>query len=325
MIFRAAILASALLAASTAPQAKAAEGDLAEFRQSLLTLRAADQRIEALGWRLVSGNAAECAASGMAAPAIGTQLADAASYPDAARVRAAMGLTGDFMVQTIAPGSPADHARITLGSEVIAVGGKPLSDLPSSGSNDWQRMNAVRQIVADTLASEGEVVLTLADGSDVTIPAAQVCATRFEVGTGSDDALADGTRVIIGTKFPGLTYPDEDLAAALAHELAHNLLRHRAWLAEHGRKRRNIRLTEMEADRLAPWLLANAGYDPQAAVRFMRRWGPRHDGGLLRKRTHEGWDERAERIEAEIAAMEEFRGENGRADWTAHFVRDTDG
>ena len=36
-------------------------------------------------------------------------------------------------------------------------------------------------------------------------------------------------------------------------------------------------------DRLMPWLLHNAGYDPAAAVRFMRTWGPKHGGWIFRK------------------------------------------
>ena len=42
-----------------------------------------------------------------------------------------------------------------------------------------------------------------------------------------------------------------------------------------------MRRTEREADRLMPWLLANAGYDPAAAARFWRQWGKKHDAGLL--------------------------------------------
>ncbi len=81
-----------------------------------------------------------------------------------------------------------------------------------------------------------------------------------------------------------------------------------------------MRLTERDADRLMPWLLANAGYDPHAAARFMSRWGPRHGGGLLRKRTHDGWDERVEFIGAEIAVVERLMAEQGSADWSRHFV-----
>ncbi len=97
---------------------------------------------------------------------------------------------------------------------------------------------------------------------------------------------------------------------------------HPYWLDQEGRNRTNVRLTEREADRLMPWLLTNAGYDPSAARRFMERWGPRHGGGLFRNRTHDGWDERAEFIDAEIVQIEQLRGEDGSANWREHFRRE---
>ena len=64
------------------------------------------------------------------------------------------------------------------------------------------------------------------------------------------------------------------LAAVLAHEFAHNVLKHRAWHeANGGRKRASVRLTEREADRLSPWLLANAGLDPRGGVEFFKGEG----------------------------------------------------
>jgi hypothetical protein len=131
--------------------------------------------------------------------------------------------------------------------------------------------------------------------------------------------------VVFGDRFPGFDWPEDEFAAAVAHELAHNLLRHRAWLDLRGRSRANIRLTEDEADRLVPWLMVNAGYDPGAAVRFLRRWGPGHDGGLFRKRTHSGWDERAAAIAAESPLIEAARDASGKADWRRQFRRTTGG
>ena len=111
------------------------------------------------------------------------------------------------------------------------------------------------------------------------------------------------------------------MAAALAHELAHNLLAHRAWLRKEGRTVGNIRQTEREADRLMPWLLANAGYDPAAAARFFRQWGPRHGGWIFRARTHDGWDERAEFVTAELPKIAAMRAAGGMADWRTGFAR----
>ncbi|MEL7446369.1 MAG: hypothetical protein AAGK02_11245, partial [Pseudomonadota bacterium] len=80
-----------------------------------------------------------------------------------------------------------------------------------------------------------------------------------------------------------------------------------------------------EADRLAPWLLANTQYGADAAYEFMTTWGPKHSRGwLTRARTHDGWDERAEFIKAEIAQVEQAMASHGKADWSTHFRREID-
>jgi hypothetical protein len=55
----------------------------------------------------------------------------------------------------------------------------------------------------------------------------------------------------------------------------------------------------------------------------MNTWGPDYSGGwLTRKRTHDGWDERAEAMAAEIPLVEAQLRESGRADWRTHFKRE---
>jgi predicted Zn-dependent protease len=48
------------------------------------------------------------------------------------------------------------------------------------------------------------------------------------------------------------------------------VLDHQTWLEHHGSS-----ASEREADRLSVWL-QNAGYDPAAALTWMRRMGPRY-------------------------------------------------
>ena len=71
-----------------------------------------------------------------------------------------------------------------------------------------------------------------------------------------------------------------------------------------------------------PWLLANAGYDPAAAVRFFRKWGPGNDGWIFRAPTHDGWDERADYAAAELPKIAALKAAGQPANWRAHFERE---
>jgi hypothetical protein len=157
---------------------------------------------------------------------------------------------------------------------------------------------------------------------DAAIAGVPACPTRFELLDGGGRAVADGKRVVFGRKFAGFGLAPDEVAAAVAHELAHNILGHRKWLSGVGRRAKNIRLTEREADRLMPWLLANAGYDPAAAVRFFRKWGPGNDGWIFRAPTHDGWDERAGFAAGELPKIAALTATGAPADWRTHFERE---
>lgn len=285
-----------------------------------------DQRLFAVGWRLVTGNAPFCDRT---APAIGMLLHDLQSYPDPAAARLAYGVTGDIAVQAVAAGSPAAQREVPVNASLTVIGQSDIAQAFPLTEPRWKRLREIEQRIEQDLARQGMVELEWhhADrgGELAQIRPVTACATRFEVSDIGQRAVADGERVVIGDRFPGFGWPEDQFASAVAHELAHNLLGHRAWLDRVGRRRAKVRLTEEEADRLAPWLLANAGYDPAAAVAFMRRWGPSHDGGLFRKRTHAGWDERTEMIAAELPLIEAARAVSGKADWQRQFRRTTGG
>lgn len=308
-----------LLVGVIAPPAFAAE----DISAGLNTLQQRDEQVQSIGWKLVTGNAPFCTST---RPAIGLLLQDVAAYgrPDA--VRRAMNLSGDILVQARAAGSPAEQAGLPVFAEVLAIEEQSMRDLPAAGKERWQRLAGLHSKLDETLVARGEVeiVWRSAEGAPIvsTLVGRAACATNFEVIAGSRRASANGARVAIGSEFAGFAYPEELLAAAIAHEFAHNLLAHPAWLDENGRSQSHIRMTEREADRLMPWLLANGGYDPAVGERFMRKWGPGNDGGLFRGRTHDGWDERAGFIAAELPLIQRSIAARGGADWASDFVRD---
>jgi hypothetical protein len=317
------MLAAAALSAAPAASETPPRIDYAAERAAIARFQDADQRLQDVGWRLAAANAAYCS---RVVPSIGLQLQDMASYGAPQIARAALGLKGDFAVETAARGSPAAlSGAFARNREIAMLERFDPNQWPAGGAMDWQRLVRAHDHVDAMLTEHGGIAVRFADGEEVRVQPVAVCATRFELMGEGRKAVADGARVVIGIDFPAFAYPQEEVFAALvAHELAHNVLGHDAWLDRKGRSDRNVRRIEREADRLIPWLLATAGYDPEAGVTFMTRWGSRHDAGLRLRRNHEGWDERAEAIAAELPKVRELMAREGKADWAAHFRREID-
>ena len=314
--------ALSLFASSASAAPKLEDIDLDEERAAIGEFQNTDQILQDVGWKLVRGNAPFCK---RVIPSVGLQLQDTASYgrPDIAR--AALRLTGAFAVQTAARGSPAALSGVfTRNREVTRIAQFDPNGWHAGPRSDWQRLARAHDTIDAALVENGAIAVTFANGARHSLTPVPVCETRFALLGGSGRAVADGKRVVIGQRFPAFAYEEEVFAGVVAHELAHNLLGHTEWLDRNGRGRRKVRRTEREADRLMPWLLANAGYDPMGAYLFMTRWGKKHGLGIFRKRTHDGWDERAEFIAAEIPIVKDLMEREGHADWSVHFRREID-
>jgi hypothetical protein len=295
---------------------------------ALQELQRDDQRLQAIGWRLATANAPFCAG---ARPAVGLLLQDMMNYNDPDAIRAAVGIAGDIAVQAVAPGSPAERAGLRPDDEVLAINGSTVASLPRVKAGDYTRLTALHDRIEAALQRDGKLQLRISrtDGEarEIELTGVPACPGRFELRTQGGKAQADGARVLIGRRFgetdrPSDILEESEFAAVVAHEFAHNLLGHRDRLEEEGGNWGNVRKTEREADRLSIWLLANAGFDPAAAIRLMRGWGRRNDLGILRLPTHDGWDERAASMESEIALMQASLKQHGTADWSHDFIRE---
>jgi hypothetical protein len=317
------LFACLLLLTALPAQAAAGEPNPKATVAAWTELQRLDSRVQTIGWRLVHGNAPFCDGK---APAIGLQLTDLAGFPDPADLRRALGLASDIGIAAVAANGPAARARLAAGDAVVGVAGQAVKQLAAAKANDHARLTALHDRIDATLAREGKVTLDVlrASGPErVTVPGVEACATRYEMLTGGERAAADGSRVVVSRKWVEFLAEDDQLAALLAHELAHNVLRHRVRLNAQGRTWGNIRATEREADRLSVWLLANAGYDPAAALRFMAAWGPPNDHGIFSSPDHDRWRTRHRRIAGELARLAAARAAHpqGAADWRRDFVR----
>jgi Zn-dependent protease with chaperone function len=235
-------------------------------------------------------------------------------------------LGGEFAVQAVAKGSPAAFAQLKPGDELLAIDGDALVNLPDVRPGSFARLGALQTRIEQTLAAKGELAIALRkDGAErrVVLKGRSVCRSRFELLTSGSEASADGERITISRQYLSLARNDDEVAFLVGHELAHNILRHRAWLDKVGRSNANSRLAERAADRLAVWLMANAGYDVAQAPAFMEHWGERQGSPLFREASHDHWKARQKLVNLELAKIGELRASRpGEAlDWRVQFPR----
>jgi Zn-dependent protease with chaperone function len=288
--------------------------------RSLLAMRGLDQRVAAIGYRLATAGVALCAnRENLPGFAVHDLSQYGASFRPAA-IRA-FGLDAGPAVLALVPGGPADRAGLRLDDVLLSLDGRPLPHGDPDRDRSFDRMAQILDLLdvafadgaADIALKRGDARLTLHVGTQ------PGCATRFQlVPSGRMNAEADGRYVQVTTAIASYVASDDELAAVLAHEFAHNILGHRVRLdaarvsrgffGNFGRNAARIRETEVEADRYSIYLLDRAGYDPEAAVRFWTRFGQR---GLnfLGSPTHPNWRSRIDLLQTEIAAVRRARAE----------------
>jgi Zn-dependent protease with chaperone function len=309
------IAAALWLALTLAPPALAAaqSGDLGP---SLLAMRALDARVTTVGFRLATASRELCARRQWLT---GLAVHDASAYIGdfrAAAVRV-FGFGAEPRVLAVVPGSPAERAGVRVDDVLLRVDGQALAATPSDSGGD--RTEAIQDAI-DAAFADGSAELELRRGETaltVRVAAEEGCASRFQLLPARGlDAHADGEYVQITTRLAEYVADDQELAAVLAHEFAHNVLGHRerldaarvarGFLGNFGRNARLIRETEVEADRLSVYLLDRAGFDPEAAVRFWRRFRGR---GLnfLGSSTHGSPGSRIALFRTEIEAIRRAR------------------
>jgi beta-barrel assembly-enhancing protease len=290
--------------------ASAASGDVSAYR----ALVEQDLRLATIGYRLAAANAAYCTRK---ARNPGMVLHDVAQYPDRKVAAVAFAFPGSIAVGGVVEKGPADQAGLRSGDGLRTIGSIRI-EYPETApqSPTYERLGKVKTILAGALERKASVEIGVVRGMTsvmATVAPPLICASDFWVDTRDNlDAGADGDRVRMTTGLMAFASDDDELAAAVAHELAHNILGHRQRLAGIRRgKTKAIYETEIEADRLSVWLMANAGYDTAAAMRFAERYGRKTGLGIFSAATHPRWQKRVEILQAEIALMAQTPSQNG--------------
>ena len=255
-----------------------------------------DRAVLAVGFRLSAAAADLCVPP---VPGIGIAVHGLDQYAPAYRAAAAMvfARAGFPGVLAVAPAGPAARAGVAPGDAILAVAGAPVA-----GSTD---LAAVEELLAriDAAARRGAVRLDLARGGSrivamvVPVP---TCGARFQVrAERALNAFSDGSRIEVTTGLLRYLHGPDELAAVLAHELAHVVLHHRGRAAAGA----GSRAAEAAADRMSVRLIARAGYAPAALLSFWSRIEREHGGGLFAARSHPHGRARVAAIGAEIARL----------------------
>ena len=308
MLHRASAFIAFVSLLAAGPAGAAAPADPSPYA----ALAALEARVAAIGFRLTTANAAWCPVQ---QPQFGwvwgdPRLYDADRRAEAIAVYGATDRDAPFLA-ALAPASPAAVAGLRVGAAVTGMQGSAVPE--GADTHPFARITAIETWLA-ALPPSAPLALDTGDTGAFTLTPVAGCVSDFRVEADAKaGAVADGRMVLVNQGLAQFANDDDELAAAIAHELAHNILRHRARLdaagidrglgKQFGRSARLFKQTEVEADRLSVWLLAGAGYAPAAAARFWTAFGQRKGRPLFQAGTHPGWRDRVASLEAEAALI----------------------
>jgi hypothetical protein len=238
---------------------------------------------------------------------------------DQAQAAAEFGLKSGPGVLAVVAGSPAASSGLLARDVLLSVNGSPFAspERVAGEPDSKKRRKLIEQSEAqleEQLRSGPAKLEILRENRKMTLILAAVpsCEVRARLARSSQaNAFADGRYAIMTTKMLGFIQNDDELAVAMTHEIAHNLLGHPAQLDDEkvphgilrnfGKNAARVRTTEEEADRLGIKLLWAAGYNVNAAIPFWRRLYAKYDPIPIPKllRTHPSFGAR-ERMIAEV-------------------------
>ncbi len=277
-------------------------------------LNAADARVARVAWRLQTASTGLCKTVA-SLPGFSIQSLGQYAPQDRARVAKAYGLGNRPAVLVVVPGSAADKAGLKAGDALLAINNAATDDAVPPRA-DYSATARAEEAIEAGLGHDALALDVSRKGSSLrlVIKGDPGCASRVQIVPGAElGGQADGRYVQLTDASVEFARDDNWLAALMAHELAHNFLAHRARLdaekvsrglfAGFGKSGAKLRATEYEADRLSVWIVARAGFSPDAVLPFWTAWAKRRDPGPLSDGTHPGWKDRLARIAAAVTLV----------------------
>ncbi len=196
---------------------------------------------------------------------------------------------GGIYVRAVRPDTSAAKARIEPGDQIVAVNGNPISS--DSLMKTYNR--AVLRNGFDSVLSK--VSIRTENGQEflARIRPDTACDIPSRVVFSNDvNGHTDGREVLITSALMRSVPDDTNLALVIAHEMAHVIAGHV--------ERAPAQALELEADRMALVLMARAGYDVDAAVRYWETAEHPHEGGGAADNTHPSTRERYKNFQREL-------------------------
>lgn len=315
----------------------------AQSRQQQLVITAdlrQQQRVDDVGHSLLAAATSYCA--GALAPRAGVRFANIHSFPDAYQGAArALGFSDTLIIVSVARGSAAARAGITVGDRVTGADGGAAPSGPNAASL-LARAIAARRATAPSLALRHGDTTFLADGPagttapervhtsagerQVSMPADTVCGYNLFASRKDDvNAWADGSNVTVTSAMLRFVTDNGELAALLAHEIAHNALGH--IVAKQPSDVGSLVFSqeqEREADEAAMYMLARSGRSVAEIPGFWRRMAQYDRHNIRYVAAHATPRERLLRLEQAQRDMEQriARGEVPRSAPSSGIVND---
>lgn len=275
-----------------------------------------DQRVAGIAYKLARANLDICERR---MPLTGMLVHSLDQFPAAAQpiAVATFGLGADPAVMVAVPGSAAARAGLQAGDTILSIGGRTFPAKSPGKKGNYARVREIEEHLLAGLETGPVPIDYVRAGVRRTaiLEPEPGCLSRVQISVSPErNAKADGTYAQITSGIVNFVRSDDELALVIAHEMSHNILGHRVRLKEQKISRGllksidgsagKIRITEVEADYLALYMLARAGYDIGAAPAFWQRYGPGSLLAIFSDGTHPG---RSTRVAATEATILEIR------------------
>jgi hypothetical protein len=283
---------------------------------ALRGLAAEDARVARIGYQLTTANLALCRIPAKTGGFV-VQSLDQYDRRFRAGARSTFDLDDHIAVLAIAPGSPAERAGLAVGDRLIAVNAQPLPQASAASSRgSYATVEAALDLIQRAFDRGDATFDTLRSGArrSIAIHPIAGCAVRVQLVPSSRlNAFADDRYASVSTAIARYANDDAELAFVIGHELAHGFLRHQALLSRNaasggllGNRRAPARLvleTERQADQVALYMLARAGFDIAGIPNFLRRFADAQGVMLSFVKDHPSSRERIAAAEATIAEI----------------------